>query len=354
MERSDLFIDPMVANSSPFSQDLLLWFDGIKRSMPWRATTQAPNPYHVWLSEIMLQQTTVKTVIPYFERFIARWPTIEDLGRASLDDVLHAWQGLGYYSRAKNLHKCAQTILQDHGGKFPDSRDALLKLPGVGPYTSAAIASIAYESPAIAVGGNVMRVISRYLCLGSIRPQLDQDTEAFLWQVIPTSRFGDFTQALMELGALVCRPKNPLCLHCPLLATCKSHQTGEMESYPKKAPKKELPRKYGHAFVLRNERGQILIRKRSGKRILSGLYEVPTTPWDLTLPEKSLEEFLLPELLRLKGEVDHTFTHFHLNLKVWEGTVPHLNCGEWVASDQLKDYALPTLMKKVIKTAIIL
>lgn len=339
----------MVSNSSHFSQDLLSWFDSIKRDLPWRAKDQRPNPYHVWLSEIMLQQTTVKSVIPYFQSFIERWPTIADLGRASLDDVLHAWQGLGYYSRAKNLHKCAQVILNEYCGVFPESRDELIKLPGVGPYTSAAIASIVFEQPAIAVDGNVMRVISRYRMIESIRPQLDQDVEEFLWTVIPDSRFGDFTQALMELGALQCRPKSPMCLTCPLMKNCKAYLQGNPEAYPKKPQKKVFPQKYGHAFILKNSKNQILIRKRAGTGILSGLYEVPTTDWNIILPEKELEEILLPESLDYKGEVDHTFTHFRLNLKVWEGITPQLNQGEWVDFENLKDYALPTLMKKVLK-----
>ncbi|WP_338453446.1 A/G-specific adenine glycosylase [Candidatus Bealeia paramacronuclearis] len=338
----------MVLNSDSFSQDLFQWFDGIKRDLPWRKAGGHANPYHVWLSEIMLQQTTVKSVIPYFLNFIQRWPTIEDLGRANLDEVLHAWQGLGYYTRAKNLHKCAQMIVGEFGGRFPEDRNALLKLPGIGPYTSAAITSIAFEKPAIALDGNVMRVISRYLTLESLRPQLDQDAEAFLWQVIPQSRFGDFTQALMELGALMCRPKSPMCLHCPLMKNCKAYLNAVPEDFPKKVLKKALPQKFGHAFLLKNSNHQILIRKRAGKGILSGLYEVPTTDWDLTLPKRLLQDISLPEHLNLRGEVNHTFTHFHLNLKVWEGATRHpiRRMGRFLKN--LKDYALPTLMKKVL------
>ena len=343
----------MVANVSHFSQALLSWFDLIKRDLPWRASGQYPNPYHVWLSEIMLQQTTVKSVTPYFTAFIKRWPTIMDLGRANLDDVLHAWQGLGYYSRAKNLHKCAQVVLNEYDGTFPEAREDLLKLPGVGPYTSAAISSIAFERPAIAVDGNVIRVISRYLQLESMRPQLDRDVEEFLWTVIPNSRFGDFTQSLMELGALQCRPKNPICLTCPLMDGCFAHISGNPEDFPKKSKKKAVPQKYGHAFILKNSKNQILIRKRDGKGVLSGLYEVPTTMWAPNLPEKNLEELLLPDSLSYKGEVNHIFTHFHLNLKVWEGMAPQLNQGEWVNFENLKDYALSSLMKKVLKKMLI-
>jgi len=315
-----------------FSKHLLAWYDKHKRFLPWRISP--PNPYYTWLSEIMLQQTTVVTVIPYFQAFIKKWPTVEDLAGASLDEVLTAWQGLGYYSRARNLHRCAQALADS----FPSKEEDLLKLPGIGSYTAAAIASIAFEQKATAVDGNVIRVLSRYFVIETLHPI--REVKAKLETLLPQGRYGDFTQALMELGALLCRPKNPLCSSCPLQINCQAHILGIAENFPYKKPKEKIPTRYTTAFILRREDGAVLLRKRAPKGLLGGMMEVPTTPWDTQKGER-------------KGRrVRHTFTHFHLEVDVCHQTNGEAFEGIWVHPQDLKDHPLPTLMKKILKAGL--
>lgn len=314
-----------------FSDKLLEWYTKAHRTLPWR--TDVKNPYHTWLSEIMLQQTTVATVIPYFKAFIERWPTVQDLAMASLDEVLTQWQGLGYYSRARNLHKCAQALAK----QFPLTAAELVKLPGIGPYTAAAIASIAFEEKAAAVDGNVVRVISRYFAINAPNPQKEVREE--VTGLLPDQRNGDFTQALMEFGALLCRPKNPACHHCPLQQDCQAYSQDKVESFPLKIPKQKLSTRYATAFILRREDGAILLRKRPPQGLLGGMMEVPTTPW----VEKKNE---------VKGSgpiVRHTFTHFHFEVNVELSTDFDAYEGVWVSPQDLKNYALPTVMKKIIE-----
>lgn len=316
-----------------FSNKLLEWYGTAKRELPWR--TEIKNPYHTWLSEVMLQQTTVATVIPYFHTFIERWPTVQALAMASIDEVLTQWQGLGYYSRARNLHKCAQMLAKD----FPSKEEGLLKLPGIGPYTAAAIASIAFGEQAAAVDGNVIRVISRYFAIDSPKP-ISEVTER-VKALLPTEKNGDFTQALMEFGALLCRPRNPCCSTCPLQKECQAYAQGEVESFPIKVPKQKLPTRYATAFILRREDGAILLRKRPPQGLLGGMMEVPSTPWK---EEKNHERGPGPI-------VRHTFTHFHFEVKVQFVTDLKAFEGVWVEAQDLKNYALPTLMKKIIKAS---
>jgi A/G-specific adenine glycosylase len=314
-----------------FSDQLLTWYDKAQRTLPWR--TEEKNPYHTWLSEIMLQQTTVATVIPYFHRFIGRWPTVQDLANASLDDVLTEWQGLGYYSRARNLHKCAQHLSQH----FPKTETELVKLPGIGPYTAAAIASIAFEEKAAAVDGNVIRVLSRYFAIQTPNPQ--EEIREKLRSLLPKERNGDFTQALMEFGALLCRPKNPDCEVCPFKQRCQAYAQNKVDYFPVKTPKQKLPTRYAIAFILRREDGAILLRKRPPKGLLGGMMEVPSTPW---LEEK-------PKDFSAEPRVRHTFTHFHLEMRVQFSNDFGAFEGVWVQPQELKNYALPTLMKKIIR-----
>lgn len=313
-----------------FSDKLLKWYGKAQRTLPWR--TEIKNPYHTWLSEIMLQQTTVATVIPHFYRFIERWPTVQDLGNASLDEVLTQWQGLGYYSRARNLHKCAQILAKD----FPSTEVNLLKLPGIGPYTAAAIASIAFGEKAAAVDGNVIRVIGRYFAIDKVKPVTEVTKK--LKALLPSEKNGDFTQALMEFGALLCRPKNPLCATCPLQEGCQAYRQGKVEYFPVKIPKQKLPTRYATAFILKREDGAILLRKRPPEGLLGGMMEVPSSLW---VEEKCLEEWTGPI-------VRHTFTHFHFEARVQ--LLSDLNAfeGVWVHPQDLKNYALPTIMKKII------
>ncbi len=312
-----------------FSQSLLAWYDKSKRSLPWRVAPA--NPYYTWLSEIMLQQTTVATVIPYFSAFVQKWPTVQDLAGASLDEVLVEWQGLGYYSRARNLHRCA-TLL---AAQFPATEADLLKLPGIGPYTAAAIASIAFGHKAAAVDGNVVRVLSRYFAIETVNST--KEVKEKLLPLLPEERCGDFTQGLMELGALVCRPKSPVCLSCPLVKDCKAYAEGRPEDFPQAPPKQKLPTRYATAFILKREDGAILLRKRPPHGLLGGLMEVPTTSWE----EKKEKR---------KGRlVRHTFTHFHLEVDVCHHADLSAFEGVWVHPEELHTYALPTLMKKILK-----
>lgn len=314
-----------------FSEKLLAWYDKEKRELPWRT---AKSPYYTWLSEIMLQQTTVATVIPYFQSFIQRWPTVQDLAAASLDEVLTQWQGLGYYSRARNLHKCAHDLAHH----FPTQEDELLKLPGIGPYTAAAIASIAFEQKAAAVDGNVIRVMSRYLAILSSKPM--EEVKSKLKTLLPKERCGDFTQALMELGALVCRPKAPSCQICPLQNKCRAYTQGEVDKYPLKVLKPKLPTRYATAFIIRREDGALLIRKRPPSGLLGGMMEVPTTPWNETKIEEKVPI------------VRHTFTHFHFEVSLSYLDNPSEFEGIWVHPQDLKNFALPTVMKKIIKAGL--
>ncbi len=315
-----------------FSEKLLSWYDKAQRELPWR--TDVKNPYHTWLSEIMLQQTTVVTVIPYFESFLKKWPEINKLAGASLDEVLVEWQGLGYYSRARNLHKCAQELAKH----FPTTEEELLKLPGIGPYTAAAIASIAFDQQAAAVDGNVVRVLSRYFAISTPKPV--EEVAEKIKGLLPQTRCGDFTQALMELGALVCRPKNPLCETCPLVGECQAYGLGQVEAFPFKPAKQQRPTRYATAFVIRREDGAILLRKRPPHGLLGGMMEVPTTPW---IEQKGDENGPL---------VRHTFTHFHFEVTVRSLKDPQGFEGIWVQPQDLKNYALPTVMKKIMRVGL--
>ncbi len=334
-----------------FSDNLLGWYDHHQRSLPWRSDD--PNPYYVWLSEIMLQQTTVKTVIPYFLKFIETWPTLQDLATSSLDDVLVAWQGLGYYSRARNLHKCSQQLISKHAGQFPKDEKQLLQLPGIGPYTAAAIRSIAYDQPAAAVDGNVIRVLARYCALTEPRPQLDKKVRERLVAFLPDKKCGDFTQAMMELGALVCRPKSPDCEACPLQGHCRS--VNDPESLPTASIKKKLPTRYAVAYLVQREDGAILLRKRDEKGMLGGMMEVPTTPWLDQKPGPNVVKSHAPlEVVGwevLEGYVKHTFSHFHFHIHVNRIQVSDQSDHHqavWVQRENLHQKALPTVMKKVI------
>lgn len=316
-----------------FSQKILEWYDKAHRTLPWRLGDK--NPYYTWLSEIMLQQTTVATVIPYFHAFVKRWPTIQDLANASLDDILTQWQGLGYYSRARHLHQCAQALAKE----FPTSESELLQLPGIGPYTAAAIASIAFERKAAAVDGNVVRVLTRYFAISS--PQPAREVKEKLHTLLPEMRCGDFTQALMELGALACRPKKPLCSSCPLQEECRAYNLKKVQDFPVKKTKQKLPTRYATAFILRRQDGAILLRKRPSQGLLGGMMEVPTTPWTETYEGK-----------RQGPIVRHIFSHFHLEVEVCHALDNEEFTGVWVKPQNIKDYALPTVMKKILKVGL--
>lgn len=339
---------------------LLDWYDHHRRVMPWRALAgQRPDPYAVWLSEIMLQQTTVATVGPYFRDFLAKWPTVEDLAAAELDSVLHAWAGLGYYARARNLHKCAKVVAADHGGVFPNTREALESLPGVGRYTSAAVASIAFNLPVVPLDGNIERVMSRLrkieVPLPLSKDTLNEEANRFAGPERP----GDVAQALMDLGATVCTPKKPKCLTCPWQGACAGRIAGVAEALPAKLPKKQKPTRKALAFWAVGPNGEILIRRRPESGLLGGMMEIPTSPWE----EGDLETVqamgrapvkpLKGGWTILPGIVRHTFTHFHFEITVATAKVARTSqAGRWVPVDALGDYALPTVMKKIVRHAL--
>ncbi|NQV99259.1 MAG: A/G-specific adenine glycosylase [Rhodospirillales bacterium] len=330
------------------------WYDANKRTLPWRV--EKPDPYHVWLSEIMLQQTTVATVIPYFEDFLRLWPNVAAMAAADLDEILHAWQGLGYYARARNLHKCATVIASAPAGQFPDTESQLLALPGIGPYTAAAVAAIAFNQPTVPVDGNIERVISRLYAIDEPVRQSKDRVQALAMKLLPKHRAGDFAQALMDLGATVCRPKSPHCDQCPWAMACKAHKMQAEEGFPVKPPKKQMPTRHGVAFWLENADGAIWMRRRPEKGLLGGMVEVPSTNWR----EQPWTEAEAREVARLnvewvprEGTVRHTFTHFHLVITVWGGVITgNSNAdGFWQQRDRFSELALPTLMKKIVRHA---
>lgn len=333
---------------------LLRWYDGAGRTLPWRAGPgETADPYRVWLSEIMLQQTTVATVKAYYDAFLARWPTVGDLAAAPLDDVLHAWAGLGYYARARNLHKCAGVVAGVHGGRFPDTEDGLRALPGVGDYTAAAVAAIAFGRTAAAVDGNVVRVLARLHALAKPLPGVRAEVAARARALVPAARPGDFAQALMDLGATVCRPRAPDCSACPWAGNCAAFAAGRVGAYPVKAAAKAKPTRRGIAFWLCRDDGAILLERRAEDGLLGGMVGVPTTEWREQAWPADAARAQAPgrtEWTALPGVVRHTFTHFHLELAVWRGHGPaDRNDAIWAAPGALDAHALPTLMKKVAR-----
>ena len=343
---------------------LLAWYDRHRRRLPWRPLPgERADPYRVWLSEIMLQQTGVKTVGPYFEKFVARWPDVEALGRASLDDVLRMWAGLGYYSRARNLHACAVAVLRDHGGAFPDREQGLRTLPGIGPYTAAAIAAIAFGRRTMPVDGNIERVVSRLFRVEEALPQAKPLIQQLATTLLAStnaddvkSRAGDSAQALMDLGSSICTPKKPACVLCPLSDDCAARMRGDQETFPRKAPKKSGELRCGAAFVVK--RGdELLVRTRPEKGLLGGMTEVPNSSWLAAQEDKAAlkQAPVLKSLARWHrraGVVTHVFTHFPLQLVVYTANVPARTRApegmRWVPIATLRDEALPNVMRKVI------
>lgn len=333
---------------------LLSWYDQQHRRLPWRAEPGTlADPYHVWLSEIMLQQTVVRTVIPYYHYFLTQWPTVEALAAAELDQVLHAWQGLGYYARARNLHKCAQVVAREYGGSFPDTEGGLVKLPGIGPYTAAAVAAIAFGRKASPVDGNIERVTARLFAVTAPLPGVKPKLKALAAQMTPGHRAGDHAQALMDLGATICLPRKPLCERCPLAADCQALGKGIAATLPRRQPKVERPTRHGVAFCLFDDAGRLLLRRRPEKGLLGGMMEIPSTPWrEAVWAQDDVAEFapLSTDWQTLPGMVVHIFTHFRLELTVQtgSGSRPSLPGEVWQKPADLGQLALPTVIKKVL------
>ncbi len=337
------------------AEALLSWYDQHRRVMPWRVKSgQTPNSYHVWLSEIMLQQTTVMTVSPYFKKFIQRWPTIEDLAKASENDILTEWAGLGYYSRARNLHKCALKIINEFGGQFPQDIATLKSFPGVGEYTANAIRAIAFDQPATVVDGNVERVVSRLFAVETPLVKAKKEIKLRAEELSSKNRPADYAQAIMDLGATICTPRNPKCLLCPWQNGCRAFHLKNQEKYPIKLPKKKRPKKQTTAFIIINDQGKIFLRRRPDKGLLAGMMEVPSTNWQENKSEKP-PGFLKKgtQYQKLPGKLKHVFTHFELivDVVVVEGKNTKDIEGVWVNKDQMDRLALPTLMKKIIAHA---
>ncbi len=345
-------------NLSQIAPALLRWYDKNARALPWRVSPMArkqgvaPDPYKVWLSEIMLQQTTVATVAPRYEAFLDRWPTVGAMAAAKQDDVLGQWAGLGYYARARNLHKCAAVVAKDYGGVFPDAEDELRGLPGIGDYTAAAIAAIAFDKPAVVVDGNIERVVSRLFAIEAPLPKAKPEIKARATVIWPKKRSGDFAQSLMDLGAGVCKPKAPLCLLCPLADHCDAQAQCRTEEFPKKAPKNTKPTRQGAAFALMNRKGEMLFERRPEQGLLGGMFGLPGTAW----AEEEITDALALAPANAKwrrvGDITHTFTHFHLTLDVFLAPAPkgfRRKAGqEWIAP---KTARLPTVMKKAVELA---
>lgn len=337
---------------------LLDWYDAHARVLPWRVPPQVgkkgnppfsgghADPYRIWLSEIMLQQTTVVTVKAYYERFTALWPTVADLAAAEDADVMGEWAGLGYYARARNLLKCARVVMSDHGGQFPGTEAELLTLPGVGPYTAAAVASIAFDQPAPVMDGNIERVMARLFAVEEALPGCKPVLKAHAARLTPFKRPGDHAQAVMDLGATICTPKSPACGICPLMQACAARKQGIAAALPKKTPKKPKPTRLGYVYLARRADGSMLLETRLDKGLLGGMLAFPTSDWSNAPTEDPpfSTDWHDPAL-----EVRHTFTHFHLRLAIRTAhaasdTSPQR--GEFVPRALFKPSSLPTLMRK--------
>lgn len=348
-----MVFDPLTLRSQ-----LLNWYDAHARDLPWRVSPQdraagkVGDPYHVWLSEIMLQQTTITTVKPYFAKFLAAFPNVQDLAAASQDEVLSQWAGLGYYARGRNLHKCAIEVARLGG--FPRTVEGLAELPGVGPYSSAAIASIAFDAPAVPVDGNVERVLSRLLRIEDALPAAKPVFRAAASRFEDGHRAGDFAQALMDLGSTICTPRAPKCGLCPWAGFCASFGRGDIETLPRKTPKKLKPIRYGIAFVHINENG-VLVQRRPQTGLLAGMLGVPSTPWrDQVWPldDAMMLAPIAEQDWQACGDVRHIFTHFDLRLGVMVARASSTDNAHRVALDQLERAALPSVMMKVIRSAL--
>ncbi len=328
-----------------FRTAMLAWYDVHWRKMPWRAPPhERPDPYHDWLSEIMLQQTTVPTVGRYFTRFIELWPTVQDLADAPQEEVMKEWAGLGYYARARNLHKCAKVVANDYNGEFPSDIDELKSLPGIGDYTANAIAAIAFDRPSVVVDGNVERVMARVFDIRIPLPAAKKNIKVVAGYMAEgrADRPGDYAQALMDLGAMICTPTKPACGLCPVIKYCSAQKLGIAEQLPMRAAKKAKPVKYGHLYWIEDGKGRVLLERRPEKAMMGGMPGFPTSEWEETAPKTAKGAVIL-------GQIRHSFTHFDLYLDIVRKDAPKGNDGWWVKRGALLDAGLPTLFAKAVK-----
>ena len=341
------------------ARHLLEWYDRHRRRLPWRAQAgERADPYAVWLSEIMLQQTTVAAVAPYYARFLARWPDVRALAQATLDEVLVAWQGLGYYARARNLHRAARVVAGDLGGVFPDTEDGLRALPGVGAYTAAAVAAIAFDRRAAAVDANVERVIARLFCIETPMPRAKARIRALAASLVPARRAGDFAQAAMDLGATVCTPRAPSCEICPWTAVCAARAIGRAEELPRRAPRKARARRRAVAFWAMRADGAVLLRRREDGGLLGSMIELPSTAWRAGAWRDADARRAAPMAARwraLPGTVEHVFSHLEIAFRVLAARVAARAAAPegcfWWPLARLAEQALPTMTKKLVAHA---
>lgn len=334
------------------SDELLAWYDEYGRLLPWRTKkgncdSLNPDPYKVWISEIMLQQTTVPVVGKYFEQFLTQWPSIEDLALADPDEVMACWAGLGYYSRARNLLVCAKTIVQEHNGRIPSTTKELLRLPGIGPYTASAIQSIAFDLAVPVVDGNAERVYSRINGLTTPLPQSKPEIKRIAQRMTPSERPGDYAQAIMDLGSIICKPRSPNCSSCPWQSACKSYQMGLQHEIPFRSPKKPKQIRSGTLFVCLNDQNRFMLERRPPTGLLGGTLGWPGFGWE----KRSKSKF--PELVggvELPGKIEHVFTHFKASISVYVGMVDTSEFSTqdvvWAEREGFDANTLPTLMKK--------
>ncbi len=334
----------------------LQWWDPGRRALAWRAEPgETPDPYRVWLSEVLLQQTTAQAATPYYQAFIAKWPAVEDLAAAPVDAVMSAFAGLGYYSRARNLHACAKEIAR-RGGRFPSEEADLRALPGVGAYTAAAVAAIAFNRQTGPVDGNIARVLARLIALEEPIARARGEIAAAARALAPSDRAGDFAQALMDIGATLCRPRNPACASCPLAQDCAAFRAGIPEAYPQRAEAKRRPRRQGAVFFARRPDGAFLARRRPPRGLLASTIELPGTPWTSKDTNSALTGAAPVVALwrRLPGEVEQAFTHFALSLTVYaaefDGGAP-TGCF-WVAPDAIRAVGFSSMMRKTVEHAL--
>jgi A/G-specific adenine glycosylase len=347
---------PTTLAPSSLAAKTLRWFDANARVLPWRARPgERPDPYRVWLSEILLQQTTTAGAAPYYLEFLRRWPNVKALAAAPMEEVMSAFAGLGYYSRARNLHACAKAVAAA-GGAFPADEGGLLALPGIGPYTAAAVAAIAFDRPATPIDGNIARIVSRLAGfaepIAANRPAIADYAKT----LTPARRAGDFAQALMDIGATICRPRAPACLACPLREGCRAAASGDPEAFPGRSVKKPRPEKVGAAFFAARPNGAFLARRRPPRGLLGGTMELPGGAWRVgELCEVGAEEApFAAEWVRLAEPVEHVFTHFSLRLAVFCAAAPEAVAPEgmaFVAPDEIDGAGFSGLMRKAVGNA---